>query len=643
MDRRQKIIVSVTGIFIVLLALIGVTYGYFLTRVQGNTNANSLYITTANLKLVYEDDTNEVMLKENIYPVTYVNGVDDTPNDGIDEPIGTKTFTVKNEGDADISEYQVYLENVINTFTKTQDVDLVITCKSTLKNGSTGSCSGYDSDYPTTNAKLISNAIKQGEKHEYTLKVFYYDTGEDQSVDMGKTLAGKIQIYDPRDVVSLSGVITDYASLTGTNYSVEVHSDPKTSQVKSNGSYVIHGLTPGSHTIYVKFKDASGNNKQYTKTISITKGTTASISSDGSSIVITDFSDTATVNITVGSSAITLKGGSVAEGTLFGETLAAKLISNAKSATGTRTVYRETPLSTPIVSASGVNERTLSKTVDVNGPSYYYRGDVQDNYLEFNNMCWRIVRIEGDGSVKLTLAAEKKCSQITSSDIKSAFIQDGRDFAYGTNDVDEAYNSTGGMKDALSDWYTSKGFSSLESKMKNDTWCFGSNDDIVYTEEGEEYTGEDYAAYYLDPNDPYRQRFLRYSAGNRWLTTKITSLMCENEKSITSYIGTLSMDEVALAGASSNTNNNYYLYDNAQDGYWTISLSKHRTGWRGNAIVIYSTGELTDMEIYSGIWDDIYKTTIKTGYFAVRPSITLKSSVIYADGDGTVGDPYKIS
>ena len=25
--------------------------------------------------------------------------------------------------------------------------------------------------------------------------------------------------------------------------------------------------------------------------------------------------------------------------------------------------------------------------------SYYYRGSVKNNYLEFNNMCWRIVRI----------------------------------------------------------------------------------------------------------------------------------------------------------------------------------------------------------------------------------------------------------
>ena len=47
MNRKQKIIVSVVGIFIVLLALVGLTYAYFLTQVKGNTNNKSISVTTA--------------------------------------------------------------------------------------------------------------------------------------------------------------------------------------------------------------------------------------------------------------------------------------------------------------------------------------------------------------------------------------------------------------------------------------------------------------------------------------------------------------------------------------------------------------------------------------------------------------------
>jgi hypothetical protein len=46
------------------------------------------------------------------------------------------------------------------------------------------------------------------------------------------------------------------------------------------------------------------------------------------------------------------------------------------------------------------------KAEDNYGMSYYFRGSVQDNYVLFNNMCFRIVRIEGDGSVKLIYAGD---------------------------------------------------------------------------------------------------------------------------------------------------------------------------------------------------------------------------------------------
>ena len=51
MNRRQKIIVSVTGIFLVALILVGLTYAYFLTRINGNPNDTSISVTTANLQV----------------------------------------------------------------------------------------------------------------------------------------------------------------------------------------------------------------------------------------------------------------------------------------------------------------------------------------------------------------------------------------------------------------------------------------------------------------------------------------------------------------------------------------------------------------------------------------------------------------
>ena len=64
MNRKQKIIVSVTGIFLVLLILVGLTYAYFLTKINGNTNDKSISVTTANLILKY-DDINDILISEN--------------------------------------------------------------------------------------------------------------------------------------------------------------------------------------------------------------------------------------------------------------------------------------------------------------------------------------------------------------------------------------------------------------------------------------------------------------------------------------------------------------------------------------------------------------------------------------------------
>ena len=68
MSRKQKIIISVTGIFIVLLILVGLTYGYFLTRIQGNTNSKSISVTTANLILEYADVNDELITDSAVEP-----------------------------------------------------------------------------------------------------------------------------------------------------------------------------------------------------------------------------------------------------------------------------------------------------------------------------------------------------------------------------------------------------------------------------------------------------------------------------------------------------------------------------------------------------------------------------------------------
>ena len=96
MNRRQKIIVSITGIILVSLILIGLTYAYFLTRIDGNDATKSISVTTANLSLVYADNSSELITStEPIIPGEFKS---------------SKTFTVTNNGNAKIDRYSVILE-----------------------------------------------------------------------------------------------------------------------------------------------------------------------------------------------------------------------------------------------------------------------------------------------------------------------------------------------------------------------------------------------------------------------------------------------------------------------------------------------------------------------------------------------------
>ena len=104
MNRKTKIIVSITGITLVGLMLLGLTYGYFITKINGNTNAKSISVSSAK-KVVEYTDLSEEISGEIIEP-------------GYET---IKVFTAKNIGDTSAT-YHIYLDNVVNDFIRIQDI-----------------------------------------------------------------------------------------------------------------------------------------------------------------------------------------------------------------------------------------------------------------------------------------------------------------------------------------------------------------------------------------------------------------------------------------------------------------------------------------------------------------------------------------
>ena len=61
--------------------------------------------------------------------------------------------------------------------------------------------------------------------------------------------------------------------------------------------------------------------------------------------------------------------------------------------------------------ASGTNGIYMTKDTDSGIPVYYYRGNVDNNYVLFANNCWRIIRTTETGGVKLILDDPNSCNR----------------------------------------------------------------------------------------------------------------------------------------------------------------------------------------------------------------------------------------
>ena len=221
----------------------------------------------------------------------------------------------------------------------------------------------------------------------------------------------------------------------------------------------------------------------------------------------------------------------------------------------------------------------LLETQDDLGTAYYFRGAVLNNNVSFADFNWKIVKINGDGSVKLVL--DGIIEEISS---------------YYEEDI--SFNSSK-ILETLNNWYDS-----------NLT----------------DYSN--YIAYYKYCNDTVLEvDNTTYMAYNRIITNKIPTYVClgssENGK-----IGLLTADEVIMAGGSIDANTSYYLYNsNIETAYYTMTSARDVNG-------IYYPFIVDD----NGSLDYNVNGTLLRG---VRPVINIIKTA-KVTGSGTIDDPYVI-
>ena len=314
-----------------------------------------------------------------------------------------------------------------------------------------------------------------------------------------------------------------------------------------------------------------------------------------------------------------------------------------------------------ITSNKNTTEALLASTEDDYGTTFYFRGAVKNNYVEFANKCWRIVRINGDGSVKLVLHndnisnADHPCASVNNSDTAAFANYNGSTYTSTFNSscddnayVGFMYGATGASDYAsthaninkstvlvnLETWYTNN-LASYADKIADTIWC---DDKSVVTDttynpsNSSNVTGLGYAK-----NATYYGATQRLVSASGSAGGTGPSLKCNGELSkITTKIGLLTADELAFAGytylvTESISNITVYLQENTGSEYWW-SLSPFDL-FHGVVARVWGVYGYNGALWYLPVQD-------KDG--GVRPAISLVQDTSISGGTGTSEDPYVV-
>jgi len=405
-------------------------------------------------------------------------------------------------------------------------------------------------------------------------------------VDKEKPVISNVTINGTKTEINVTVTATDNKGVTEYYYSIDNGTYVKT----TTRTYKFTGLTAGSaHAIKVYVKDAAGNESEV-------------VSKTGTTTIPTA-SETILGNVTV-------KNGT-------------PNFSKTSCATGTNNG------SNCLESNSGVY-----KANDNDGISYYFRGSVTNNYVKFANKYWRIIRINGDGSIRLIYdgtsahanGTSTSDSIIVNHSFNSNYINNSLvGFKY-TNGEVHGLGTKSYILTELETWYTSN-LSNYANKIDTNAGFCGDR-----TPSTSEFTSNGLGGTELTTT--------YYGAFIRLYTNKSPVLTCPNasdlytvssstkgNKSLTYPIGLITADEVSMAGGLRNNDNyGYYLY-NGQP-YWTLSPSSFSQSVRGSIFTVADVGYLfhRDVNVAAG----------------VRPVINLKYNVTLT-GNGTMSDPYVVS
>ena len=283
---------------------------------------------------------------------------------------------------------------------------------------------------------------------------------------------------------------------------------------------------------------------------------------------------------------------------------------------------------TILASENAPTNSTTDWTNGGKGITYYYTGN-PNNWVEFAGFYWRIIRINGDGSIRMIYQGVADSSTPDSGNMTGTGTQIGMSaFNSSYNNktyvglvydgsTQHGYGTNSTIMNALNNWYNNN----IENDSKNlhyesyiDTGaCFCSDRNMANG-----YNWSSSTVYYA-AHDRYN--------GLAILQCNSEDILSQDNGKLIYPIGLLTSDEAVLTGITwSNANIGSYLHTG--QNYWTMSPSWYNIGGGAFVFFVNSSGKL-------------YADGNVNGTTGVRPVINIRADVEII-GEGTTSDPFKV-
>ena len=575
-NKKKQIIVTLVAIISLIVITVGVTYAFFNYAKEGTTDNT---IKTGSITFLY----------------TEVSGV----GKGISL---TEAYPVSDSiGKVQVGEGKIFDFKVTSNISMNSNIGYQVTARK--KTGSTLANSAvkvYLTEVNGTEQELLLSKyseLSQTDKvdiSKYDERILYEGTVPANTSNYEKNFRLRMWVSDDTDFTD--GSMNDKTfTLT-----VNVYADGKVVTDNLDTTNTLDSITVSDCTLDPVFNSAT---TEYSCTVknNVTSVTVNATATSSKSKV----RGLGTKNLTVGKNTLPIR--------VIAEDGSEKIYNVNVTRKGGVTSLKNEIMKNTVVTANPTLTTSSNNTSDASGlykstatntgeATYYFRGNVENNYVSFAGFTWRIVRINEDGTIRI---------------IMQDGINSNTEYKFNSN-----YNN-----------YTYMYYTNSQAKTTLDTWYqtnIGSKANLAKNVASGAYYCEQAKAKYSDS----------YTSGSATMTTynKYTpDFKCSRDGNgkglVNASVGLLTYDEVVYAGGYPYSNNdNYYLYNSAIY-WWTMSSA----GFQSYRVIVWAVGTIGNVST-TGVINNNYVVNINT----VRPVINLTTNTQISDGDGTSENPFVV-